>query len=452
MDTTQVIQTQSLHECSLDELRNFQEKINSALRKKMRQDQPAAQLPEAIRLGNQRYKASVARVSPGHIRSTLSQYDKCMLGLSLGSKNSEGARLEACIKWISENFKVCAVVVGDSVYRLTLQVMQGLEPAVAREEGLQKGLDFMNTYRPMFEQYAKNCRFQFIPLSKVEKYPNFLPCYEALKLLYYENLAYRESVEEFAQIYLGWGDKQADTSDEDIRMAQKQLAINYLLEESALFGCLSQEGWLMFVYPGSIKTFQDIAEGKHPEVPQCLRKLSFLALRLNKGGLYFFDGSSKQIQRTVPRIDMLDAFLEVEPVNENAFLADFSEDDWERFFSYTDTKSFRRREVLVEQGLFDQSLYILKQGQVEVLIVDRENNTKTQIAIIDQGLVFGEQSFVDKQPRSATVVAMTDCEVLVLSPENFKQLRKDEPEIACSLLFDIARLQSTRLRRQMSNY
>jgi hypothetical protein len=60
----------------------------------------------------------------------------------------------------------------------------------------------------------------------------------------------------------------------------KRIAVAYLLEEAAVFCCLVDAGWPVLVYPGGIKTFQEISEGHHPEAPASLRQLHLLALRL----------------------------------------------------------------------------------------------------------------------------------------------------------------------------
>jgi hypothetical protein len=69
----------------------------------------------------------------------------------------------------------------------------------------------------------------------------------------------------------------------------RRCSTDYLLEESALFSCLVDAGMPVFVYPGAIKTFQRISEGEFAQVPESLRKLVFVALRLEKAGLYAFD-------------------------------------------------------------------------------------------------------------------------------------------------------------------
>jgi CRP/FNR family cyclic AMP-dependent transcriptional regulator len=56
-------------------------------------------------------------------------------------------------------------------------------------------------------------------------------------------------------------------------------------------------------------------------------------------------------------------------------------------------------------------------------------------------------SLVDGEPRSASVKAVTETEIVVLSNEGFAELGEHVPRLAFDLLSEIARHISLRLRR-----
>ncbi|MGD1701729.1 hypothetical protein [Dapis sp. BLCC M229] len=116
--------------------------------------------------------------------------------------------------------------------------------------------------------------------SEIEKQSHFNIYYEELQSLYQKKQSFQSMVNSFAQTYLNRGEQVEAEQVEELK--QKHLATTYLLEESALFTCLAEEGWQVFVYPGSIKTFEEISEGLHPEVPLPLKKMIWVSLRLNK--------------------------------------------------------------------------------------------------------------------------------------------------------------------------
>ncbi len=226
------------------------------------------------------YKVSLAKIFPHSMHSSLSEYDKCVFPISLGSKNFYSKRIEACIKWISDNFNNCLVLVGDSVHRLTIQVREEVKDDEAWLKAIRTGEKFVNENYLLFQEYSEGCQFQFKMLSEIAKRSDFNIYYEELQGLYRKNESFQSMVNSFAQTYLNRV-KQVEVEQVQ-ELKQKHLATTYLLEESALFTCLAKEGWITFLYPGSIKTFEEISEGLHPEVPQALRQIIWVSLRLKR--------------------------------------------------------------------------------------------------------------------------------------------------------------------------
>ncbi|NEP54324.1 MAG: tRNA-dependent cyclodipeptide synthase, partial [Moorea sp. SIO3C2] len=187
-----------------------------------------------------RYKASLAKVSPAHLRSSLSDYQKCVFITSLGSKNFvDSKRIEGSIKWISEHFKACVVIVGDSYYRLTIELRQGLKGDQAWLEAIRTGETFINENRLLFQQYSGSCQFQFQMASQIEKQLEFDMYYKDLQSLYQKDQSFQNMVNSFAQTYLN--------RDEQVEEEKIYLSTTYILEEFALATCLAKEGWPVFV-------------------------------------------------------------------------------------------------------------------------------------------------------------------------------------------------------------
>jgi CRP-like cAMP-binding protein len=127
------------------------------------------------------------------------------------------------------------------------------------------------------------------------------------------------------------------------------------------------------------------------------------------------------------------------------FLADLSPEGWGKLLARTGAQRFRAGEVLVRAGEAQPALYIVANGSLEVLGIDRRGRER-RVAVIEQGSVFGEQSFFDRLPRSATVRALTDGELRSLTPEAFEVLAAREPDLARRVLLDLGRILSLRLR------
>lgn len=395
---------------------------------------------DAIGFGTHRYKAGFRTVTPASAAALEQGGAACMLGVSLGNANFEGARLEASIEWISERFERCAVVIGDSVFRLTLELLERLDPDAARARALEAGAAFERLYAPLLRQYGKACRFDFIRFSAVENDPRFPTWHDALHRLAAEDPDFARSIEDFAALYLGRGDK-LDANPFAVPPARAaEIARAYLLEESALFCVLEEMGWPVLVYPGSIASIADLCEGRFADTPEPLTRMAFLSLELRKRGLHFADGAVKMVRSRADSSD-LDAIGE-------PFLAEAADADWNALLKATKLKRFAAREAVVAAGETGRQLNILLSGRAEVS-VRRADGTHQQIAIIEPGSIFGEQAFLDGQPRSATVNALGECEVRTLAWRDFLTLRDKHPLLACDILADLGRTISLRGRRQL---
>ena len=271
-DVETILENMDWNQIPLKRLQQLQSQISKAINIQISEANTDAQ--------NKKYGYNAsAKVFPDSMRNSLCEYGKCVFAISLGSKNfAYNERIEACIKWIGENFNSCVVLVGDSVYRLTIEVRSKLKGDEALSLALKTGQEFIKERRLLFEQYSGSCQFEFKLLSEIEKRSDFKIYYEELQSLYRKNESFQSMVNSFAQTYLNRGEQITDEQMSDLR--QKHLARTYLLEESALFTCLAKEGWLVFVYPGSIKSFEEISEGLHPEVPEPLKQIIWVSLRL----------------------------------------------------------------------------------------------------------------------------------------------------------------------------
>jgi CRP/FNR family cyclic AMP-dependent transcriptional regulator len=102
-------------------------------------------------------------------------------------------------------------------------------------------------------------------------------------------------------------------------------------------------------------------------------------------------------------------------------------------------------EAVFEEGELGDSVYVVASGEVEVLRHDAQG-TPRSLATLQVPQFFGEMSLIDKEYRSATVRAKTDCELLQLTAENLIALRKHYRDGFTLIITNIARMLSARLR------
>ncbi|RIK31563.1 MAG: histidine kinase [Anaerolineae bacterium] len=82
--------------------------------------------------------------------------------------------------------------------------------------------------------------------------------------------------------------------------------------------------------------------------------------------------------------------------------------------------SLRAGEYLMKQGDVGDAAYVVVKGEFEVS--KQSGQSLIKIDVRNPGDVLGEMALLSSSPRSASVVAVTDCEVLRISPEAFENL------------------------------
>jgi glucose-6-phosphate 1-dehydrogenase len=83
---------------------------------------------------------------------------------------------------------------------------------------------------------------------------------------------------------------------------------------------------------------------------------------------------------------------------------------------------------IIRKGALGQEMYIINRGQVDVVADDG-----TVIATLSDGNFFGEIGILLSRPRTASVRAMSDCDLFMLAQEDFWKALRDRPQFAASV-------------------
>lgn len=89
---------------------------------------------------------------------------------------------------------------------------------------------------------------------------------------------------------------------------------------------------------------------------------------------------------------------------------------------------FKAGDVIFREGDAATELFVIKSGQVRVQI---GNRTVTELGADS---IFGEMALIDSEPRSATVVAITDTELVPVSEKQFLFLVSQTPYFALRVM------------------
>src|ERR1700752_5427336 len=89
--------------------------------------------------------------------------------------------------------------------------------------------------------------------------------------------------------------------------------------------------------------------------------------------------------------------------------------------------------TLFHTGAPGESLFIVRSGSIELYIKDTAGQ-KIVLTIAEEGNLFGELSLLDSGPRTATAIALTDSELLVLDRDDLLLLFQKRPDAALNML------------------
>ncbi len=126
-----------------------------------------------------------------------------------------------------------------------------------------------------------------------------------------------------------------------------------------------------------------------------------------------------------------------------ALFAGLQDDQLRALAKVTVTRAFSKESFIILADEEGDALFLIAKGQVKVSLVS-EDGCEVILSLLGPRAVFGELSLLDGKPRSANVVATEDTELMMLRRSDFLQLLHRVPQIAISLLAELAaRLRKT---------
>ena len=101
------------------------------------------------------------------------------------------------------------------------------------------------------------------------------------------------------------------------------------------------------------------------------------------------------------------------------------------------TRTFSNGEEMVKQGESGQGIFIIISGQAEA-IRESANGDKVSVNSFDATDFFGELTLLSEGPRTASVIARSDLECLVLARWDFIPLLKEDADMGVSVAQELA--------------
>ena len=121
-------------------------------------------------------------------------------------------------------------------------------------------------------------------------------------------------------------------------------------------------------------------------------------------------------------------------VPDPGFLPHATVEEWDAVLAATETLRFHPGDVVLRAGERDRALYLLLDGRLEA-----------PSGVIGAITTVGEAAFLDGQPRTVTVRALTLGEVARLGYDAFLSLAARRPDLGRAIVFDVGRILAARL-------
>jgi CRP-like cAMP-binding protein len=103
------------------------------------------------------------------------------------------------------------------------------------------------------------------------------------------------------------------------------------------------------------------------------------------------------------------------------------------FEDSTEPLSFPAGTVIFSAGESGDSMYVVKSGEVELKVGERVVET------VGPNGFFGEMALIEKDPRTATAVALSDCTLVPINQRRFEFMTHEVPLFAISVMRGLSR-------------
>jgi len=133
------------------------------------------------------------------------------------------------------------------------------------------------------------------------------------------------------------------------------------------------------------------------------------------------------------------------------FFQELSEEELRKLAQVMVEKTYKKGEIIFSEGEIGKALYVLVEGEVEV-VKTMKGWYKETLAIFKKGRLFGELSFLSGRNHSALARATQDVKVYVLTKDQYDRFENTDPVIGQKIMKVIALTLSTALQKMNERF
>jgi CRP-like cAMP-binding protein len=114
-------------------------------------------------------------------------------------------------------------------------------------------------------------------------------------------------------------------------------------------------------------------------------------------------------------------------------------------FADKETTGYAAEQFVCKKGDSGETMYVVMEGEVEII------DESVLLETAGPGSIVGELALIDDEPRSASVVAKTDCRLVPVDRRRFQYMVQETPFFALAVMKVLAdRLRAKNVRTRSS--
>lgn len=192
--------------------------------------------------------------------------EKCLFTISVGVSKQNIDDLVSAYLWAKKQYNIKAILLGDGLYRITLNICKGFSTLQAK----QQSIEVSDALIKQFKDGISDHNILIYKTSDIMLWSEYEKAYEIIDNLYFRHLKFQESIISSAVKYAERQSKNGTLFGS--LSGAVELSIYYMLQELTIYLIMAEKGWLTEIYLGDeIPALALIMKQEIPEAPQALK-------------------------------------------------------------------------------------------------------------------------------------------------------------------------------------
>ena len=121
-----------------------------------------------------------------------------------------------------------------------------------------------------------------------------------------------------------------------------------------------------------------------------------------------------------------------------SIFSDLNQDILEKVKKITTERKYPKGSMIILEEEYGDKLFIVKEGTVKITRVNDEGR-EVILALLGSSEIFGEMAILDGESRSANALAQENCNLIVISSEDFMEILKGNFKVSFALMSELAK-------------